>query len=139
MLAWTLVGTADGATLYHADNLACPLDTKNQYITAWLYAQKAICLAGACWIYFWQTACDDCQPLLLDLFWQTACDDCQPLLLDLLLTGLVVTARPLANVTTDMGLLTFASGPDSGQDICATPIQGGPHIYATDVPSQSLN
>ena len=44
---------ADGATLYHADNLACPLDTKNQYITAWL---------------------------------------------------------PLANVTTDMGLLTFASG-----------------------------
>lgn len=22
----------DGATLYHADNLACPLDTRNQYV-----------------------------------------------------------------------------------------------------------
>jgi ectoine hydroxylase-related dioxygenase (phytanoyl-CoA dioxygenase family) len=43
----------DGATLYHADNLACPLDTRNQYVTAWV---------------------------------------------------------PLANVTTEMGLLTFASG-----------------------------
>ena len=43
---------ADGPTLYHADNLACPLDTRNQYITAWI---------------------------------------------------------PIANVSTEMGLLTFAS------------------------------
>ena len=28
---------ADGATLYHADNLACPLDTRNQYVGRFKY------------------------------------------------------------------------------------------------------
>jgi hypothetical protein len=27
---------ADGPTLYHADNLACPIETHNQMITAWM-------------------------------------------------------------------------------------------------------